>query len=366
MKRPQKPVEKRHYTSKGDSRIVNFPRSLRKDFLSPATYPEVLDAPIHSTRIIFKILNDISYEQFSALNIKQRKQLNLFEQEFLTENNSYARFTFRVKDISETYDYTNIKRGLEFLENFRRGWQKSTNSKGKPVSSMGGFIKDSHMTDGYVTFLISAYWLEKLLIIDEYNVADARIAWSLSKSKQVFFYLWLLEVPEKGTKVNFTNLQQVWAYKYKDANTFAKNVLKGLKTKLDETSNKSFNYSVKGENIHIFPYYTKTIKTPGVSKKAKANQEVTQRLAYWKRRHGLEKSKVDVIKTYIKKDFSTFKLFNDAYSSFVSECQAKNVKTTTLQGGSFLSSFQLEIKKAYDLSVWKDILPGGYPVIIGD
>lgn len=149
---------------------------------------------------------------------------------------------------------------------------KSTNSKGKVVQSMGGFIKDSHMSDGYITFLISAYWLEKLLIIDEYNVASASIAWRLSKSKQVFFYLWLLEVPENGTKVNFSNLQQVWAYEYKNANTFAKNVLKGLKGKLDEHSNKSFNYSVKGENIHITPYYTKTIKTPGVSKRPKPNR----------------------------------------------------------------------------------------------
>ena len=119
MTEKENPIEKRHYKGKNNSDIINFPVGLRRDFLSPINNKEVLNMPISSHRIIFKILNDVSNDQFQKLH--QKDQFTLFEDDFKTENNTYARFTFKVSDISDKQDYTNIKKGLEFLENLNKG-----------------------------------------------------------------------------------------------------------------------------------------------------------------------------------------------------------------------------------------------------
>lgn len=354
--------EKRHYTGKPKSDIINFPVLLRRDLLSSKANKEVLKLPVHSTRIIFKILNDVSHDQFRSSNIKQQKQTSLFEDEFKTEHNTYARFTFNTKDISSGNDYGNIKKGLEFLENFQKGWFNSVNEKGKNIKSYGGFISNSNISEGKISFLMSSYWLEKVVLLEKYNAAYTEIAWTFSKSKQILFYLWLLEVPDSGTRVNFNSLQEAYDYNYTNAGTYAKNVLKAIKTKLDRKGNKSFNYSVKGEMISIVPYYTKD--TDVVLKKATSKkQEVTQKLNYWKQRHGLSDNNVSVLKTLINIEFGNFKLFKASYDRIVISYREEKKKVTELQGDEFIRLFQEEIKEVYKSSAWGGISPKGYPII---
>lgn len=147
-------IEKRHYKGKNNSDVINFPVEFRRELLSPTANKEVLDRPISSFRILIKVLNDASNDQFQE---KEKVQLSLFEEEFKTVNNTYARFTFKVYEISENKGYTNIKKGLEFLENLNKGWYKSLNSKGKVVKSYGGVISNANISEGNISFLVSAY-----------------------------------------------------------------------------------------------------------------------------------------------------------------------------------------------------------------
>lgn len=355
-------IEKRHYKGKAKSDIVNFPIALRRDFLSPVTNKAVLDMPISSHRIIFKILNDASNDQFQKQSAHQKKQFSLFEDDFKSENNTYARFTFKVSEISDKNDYTNIKKGLEFLEDLNKGWYKSTNSKGKVIKSYGGFISNANISEGKVSFLVSSYWLEKLLSIPSYNVAYIETAWVLTKSKQVLFYLWLLEIPDVGTRVDFNKLQDTYQYNYDSPKVYAKNVLKSIKNKLDQYSNKSFNYSVKGNLINIVPYLTKDIDLK-IKKKTKDTQEITQKLHYWKTRQGLSKNDIDVLKSLINIDNGNFKLFVKSYDEIIKNCRSERIRITDYQGQKFIKLFQDEIIKVYKDSVWGNILKDGYPKI---
>lgn len=355
-------TEKREYKGKKNSEFVNFPVDLRRSLLSPAKDPSIIKAPVTSYRIINKILNDVSNDQFRESNKKQIQQYNLFEDDFKTENNTFARFTFRVSDITDNNDYTNVKRGLEFLENYQKGWYKAVNSKGKTIRSYGGLITQSNISDGDITFLISAYWLEKVLKLPMYNSADFRIPWILPKGRQILFYFWLLEVPDNGTKINFHKYQETYGYNYKDPNTFAKNVLKDIKKRLDKDSSLSFNYSVRKDLIHIKPYLTKDVDLK-LEKGKFSKREITQKLHYWKVRHGLMKNDVDVLKSIINIDNGTFKLFCDSYSSLIKNFRGKQ-KITDYQGKEFIKLFQKEIETTYNATVWKDISPNGFPKIL--
>lgn len=355
-------MEKRHYQGKKYSDIVNFPIVLRHELFSLKDNKEVLKAPVSSFRIMMKILNDVSNDQYRKHNIKQRKQLSLFEEDFQTEHNSYARFTFKISSVAANKDYSNIRKGLAWLENWKKGWYKSVNSKGKIINSYGGVISNANISEGNISFLISSYWLEKILDIENYNRAFTQIVWKLTKSKHILFYLWLLELPDNGTKVNFKKFQEIYDYQYQDANTYAKNVLKSLKIKLDRFSNRSFNYSVKGELISIMPYYTKETEID-IQENTSKNQIVNQKLNYWKQRHGLSKENIDILKSLINLDYGNFKLFKNAYEEIKLAYRAEKKPLTSLQGKDFIVFFQNEIISTYQNSAWGEISKNGYPRI---
>lgn len=358
MSKPIKPA--REYFSKKNSDIINFPVQLRRDVFSPKANKELLEAPIVTARILFKVLNDISNDQFQEE--RQKGQFALFEEEFLNENNVVARFNFKVTDIDEHRDYKAIEKGLQFLENLDKGWHKTINSKGKATKALGGVIIQPNISESTVTFLMSSYWINKFMNLGVYNPVFLDTAWKLSKMKQVLFYLWLLEVPEKGTRVRYENFNNSYDYNYKSAQHIGKHVLKGLRSKLDTCSNVSFNYSTKGDLIFITPYYTKDVDLE-LKKKTVDSQQINQRLHYWKTRHNLEKKAIDSLKTMINLDGTVFPLLNKSYQSIVDDCKESKIKVTQYQGEEFISLFQEKIIDFYRNGPWFRSNPKGYPVI---
>ena len=316
----------RHYKGKKHSDIINFPLALRREIFSPLANKRLLTAPITTARIIFKILNDLSYDQFQVN--RNKGQLSLFDKDFMTKNNTYASFTYKVSDIDKNLNYNHVKEGLEFLENLEKGWHKAKNLRGNTISSYGGVISNANISKGEISFLMSSYWVERFLKICSYNHVFFETAWELTKMKQVLFYLWLLELPEKGTKVKLENLQEAYDYSYKDANTFNKSVLKPLREKLNRSSNISFNSSVKGNIISIMPYYTKKIELE-FGDETFTRQHITQKLHYWKTRHELSSDDIDILKSLINLEKSTFRLFVKAYDSFIKNCRKSKKRRPT-------------------------------------
>lgn len=351
---------KREYKGKNNSDIINFPLDFRRSYLSPSNDKELLNMPLYSYKIIFKILNDISMDQFHPENKNQSKQLSLFEDELMTEDNSYVRMSFKVTDICKNRNNKEIEKALKFLENFKKDWYKSRNSKGKIIKTLGGLISNPVISEGKINFLISNYWFKKLVQIPKYNVALFDTAFKLSNGKQILIYLWLLELKDTGTVVSFDKFQSVYDYNYKSVKTFVKNVLKPLKERLDLYSNKSFNMSVKGENINIKPYFTKDIKLD-LKIQTNIKREITRKLSYWKERHKLNEDNVDTIKTIISLNQGDFNLLLNAYARFVKQCKKEKIKTVEFINNKFMEAFQENIKNEYKNTSWYHISENGYP-----
>lgn len=357
----KKIVPAREYFSKKNSDIINFPVQLRREIFSPKARQELLAAPITTMRIIFKVLNDISNDQF--LKQRQKQQFALFEDDFLTDDNVVAKFTFDVKDIDEYRDYKAIQKGLEFLEGLDKGWHKTVNSKGKTIKAYGGVIIQPNISDSKITFLMSNTWISKFLSLGVYNPVFLDTAWKLTKIKQVLFYLWLIEVPDGGTRVKYQTFNEAYGYNYKTAQLIGKHVLKNLRLKLNKVSNVSFNYSTKGDLIYITPYYVKDTELD-LDEKTVTNQHITQKLHYWKKRHKLKNAHIASLKTIIRIQPSDFGLLVNAYGAIVEDCKISKKKVTDYQGEEFIKLFNEKIVDAYKSTAWFNTkLKNAYPVI---
>lgn len=349
----------RHYKTRKASDIVNFPVPFRRTALGGIDR-ELARLPISSFRILFQVLNSISYDQFHPG--RQKEQLKLFEEDMLTENNTFASFSFLARDIDEHLDYNSIQKGLEALENLNKGWHKSKNSNGKEVKTLGGVISNPSLTDGKVSFLMSSYWIDQLAKIPHYNKALFLTPWNVSKGKHVLFYLWLLELPDDGTKVNYKKFQLFFDYNYKSAQALGKYALKPLKERFDKVSNRSFNYKTSGDFLHFKPYYTKDIELE-LKEDTVTAQQITQRLHYWKGRHQLDKKHINTLRSIINLDTGTFNLLQKAYDEFIKWCKEEQTKATVYTGDNFIAIFQNKIIEYYQSTEMGNIIPNGYPVI---
>lgn len=358
---------KRHYKSKKNSDVVNFPILLRQDVFSPKQYNELLTAPIVVARIVIKILNDLSDDQFLAS--KQPSQLQLFEKHFLTEDNSTASFTYHIKDLDKHRDYKNIEKGLIFLENLDKKWQKSVNSEGKTVKTLGGFIVNPAYTAGKVTFRMTAFWIQKLLNLGVYNPQYFQTAFKLRDMKQWLFYLWLCEVKSNSTRITLDNFNKTYGYNYKSAADACKETLRPSYAKsFDKYANLSFTCKPDGHLIYIFPYVPKKTEGLELTPKTQSKQAITQKLAHWKRQHNLDKYHIDKLRFFISSDATSFPLFVKAYESLKEKCKEgpkeKRIKTTFYQKDAFFKELQKHINQVYSKSAFSVMLPNGQPQII--
>lgn len=359
----------RNYINKKNSDIINFPLDFRQNFLSMKD-PNVLDLSVIALRIIFKIINDISWQQFDPLfqnperKIENQMKLKLFEDDFTEIDNSYSKFIYKIKEIDSNRNYTLIKNALYILENFKKEWYSFKNSKGKTIQSLGGLISRSSISDGEIKFEVSAYWMKKLSEIQNYNIALFKTAWKLKNNKHILFYLWLLEVSPTGTRVTFEYIQTSFDFNYTDINNFVKLALKPIKKNLDKYSNYSFNYSVKNGSINIVPYYVKTIKNVDLNKKTINNQIITQRFHYWKTRHKLNQEEFLKLRFITNLNPSSFGFLNNAYTLLIKDLKNSKTKASSITGNIFMKLFQEYIISYYKSTNWGNINPNGYPMII--
>lgn len=120
------------------------------------------DIPINAFRVIFNIVSTLRNEQFQEQN--QPHQLKLFEDEFTSEHNSYA--VMKIKNSLITSNSKVLKDTYDFLELFKRGWYDFTTSDGRNIKALGGLISNVfYEENGYTSFLISSYWIKKLVQI---------------------------------------------------------------------------------------------------------------------------------------------------------------------------------------------------------
>lgn len=347
-------ISKEIATSKPQD-TVRVPQMIRRNLLGTSNNPDnLIDMPITSIRLIFKILSDLKFYQFSP---KNQIQFSLFEEEFKTQDNTYARMKFKLSDISPGgRNVKEVKKGLAFLVNYKQGWHKSTNSKGKEISVYGGLINDPSVSDGEISFLVSGFWLEQILTLELHNESLYNLAWALSSSKHILFFLWLQELKPEGTSVNFQTINTNYRLNYSSAREVGREFFRPMKKAFDTNGNRSFNYSVKGDKLNIVPY-----DLPGTlitAKKETIDYLTTKaKTSYFKKRHSLSVTEAAVIREALKVP-NQFNLIEISYKELVKDYRKlKDKKITDLQGREFFDRLQEKIDDVYPVYRLSNNLP---------
>lgn len=333
---------------------------------------EAADIPINALRVIFNIISIISNEQFRPED--RPKQLSLFDEEFETDHNIFAAMKIRNSKISPSGSTKQVVDAYEFLARFKMSWYKSVNSKGKEIKTFGGLISNpSYDKRGYTSFLISSYWLKKLMIIPEYNYILYNLVYNIRNNKHIIFAIWLSKINENGTVLKLSTFNKKFGLKYKNANDFCFKFLKPARENLNRYNNLSFNYHYKGDSIFIQPFYIKsTIDISSNSVKGSElistvgdqNKKITRRLHYFKKRYGLKQEEMLRFSYQYRTISQTRELIEKAFATFIKKNRLNGISSTQFQGTDFLRKIQEIIIELYRETKMGELLPNGYPVIL--
>ncbi len=335
---------------------------------------EAVDIPINALRVIFNIISIISNEQFRPQD--RPKQLSLFDEEFETENNIFASIKIRNSKISPSGSTKQVIDAYEFLAKFKMGWYKSVNSKGKEIKTFGGLISTpSYDKRGYTIFLVSSYWLKKLLVIPEYNYVLYHLVYNIRNNKHIIFAIWLSKLPENGTVLKLSTLNKKFGLNYKTANDFCFKFLKPARLSLSKYNNQSFTYKYKRDLIFILPYEIKMITDNATSenpqKVSKSNEaylkqerKITERLSYFRKRYGLQENEMTQFFHQYRNIPQTRALIEKAFKEFIRNNRLQGIKSTIFQGKDFLNEIQRLIIQIYQCTKMGELFPNGYPMIV--
>lgn len=271
---------------------IRFGNNFVDDFLFEGQ--QMAEIPINALRVIFNIINIISNEQFRPED--RPRQLSLFDEEFETDNNVFISMKIKNSKISPSGSTKQVVDAYEFLAKFKMGWYKSINMKGREIKTFGGLITSpSYDQRGYTSFLISSYWLKKLIVIPEYNYILYNLVYNIQNNKHILFAIWLSKVPESGITLNLSTFNKKFGLNYKTARDFCLKFLKPLRHNLDKFNALSFNYKHQQNSILIYPYLTKTIQDKELLNATRENLINTYRLNYFKKRFNLQEEELITI-----------------------------------------------------------------------
>ncbi len=335
---------------------------------------EAADIPINALRVIFNIISIISNEQFRPQD--RPKQLSLFDEEFETENNIFASIKIKNSRISPSGSTKQVIEAYEFLAKFKMGWYKSVNSKGKEIKTFGGLISTpSYDKRGYTTFLVSSYWLKKLLVIPEYNYVLYNLVYNVRNNKHIIFAIWLSKLPKNGTVLKLSTLNKKFGLNYKTTKDFCFKFLKPVRISLNTFNTLSFNYTYQKDSIFIIPFLSNlslndnlsiNIKNPLEANETNAvrGEKITRRLIYFKKRYGLEENQMLQFSHQYRNIPQTRELIEKAFREFIRINRLKRIKSTIFQGKKFLYEIQELIIQIYQSTKMGKLFPNGYPIIV--
>lgn len=361
-------IKKEYKPKLVDNDIVNFSNKFVDDFFLDKENRDPNQMPINAIKIIVNILQTIRSEQFM---LPQTGQLKLFEDEFLTEHNTYAKVKIKNSKISTNKDH--IENAYLALAQYKFGWYESTNSQGKSVKSLGGLISNvSYSEKGYTTFLISSYWLEKLLNLSEgYNRVLHALPYKTKSTRYIIFCFWLEKLKEDTGSVTLTYMNELFGTNYKTATDFGKFFLKPIKMFLDKNSLNSFNFKTRENKIYYNRYKLKTLNTTITTKETQEEQLQVYKISYYKKRHKLNKEQTQRLNPKNSSTLSFYLLeskYRNNNSSKLYKEEMKEIEKGILQkymqayenlkkqkekklteyiGEEFMDALQTEIDKIY-------------------
>lgn len=361
------PTDRRFVRKVFQSQIEKTPERIRlgNGFVDDFIFDGHLaaDIPINALRVIFNIIAIISSEQFRPEDRPQ--QLSLFDEEFETENNVFASMKIKNSKISPSGSSRQVIDAYEYLAKFKMGWYVSLNSKGKEIKTFGGLISTpSYDQRGYTSFLISSYWLKKLMVIPEYNYVLYHLVYNIRNNKHIIFAIWLAKLPQTGTSLKLSTLNKKFGLSYRTANDLCFKFLKPVRSNLDQYNSLSFHFKYKGDMIFIIPYPTKEYVSEKKMDGNPTHTDITRRLRYFRKRYGLQQDDMLQFSYQYRNILQTRELIERAFSEFIRTNRLKGKRSAHFQGRIFLMEIQENIIRLYRETKIGKLMPNGYPVIL--
>lgn len=324
--------------------FIRFGNEFVDEFLSGK---EATKLTINALKIVFNIVSQLRNEQFQKKSAP--RQLTLFEDEFTSEHNLFAELS--IKNSLITSNSEELKKAYASLVKYKMDWYKFNTSDGSEVEAFGGLISNVYYREkGYTSFLISSYWVKRVIQIDNYNKTLYKLVYNVRSNKHILFYFWLSKLPMDGTQVKVSTINNYFDVNYTNARDMCRDFLKPIRENLNKYSHKSFNYNYLGEIITIKPYLTREIEAEAT------NEEITKeeikkdyKIRYFKDRHQLTEEELKKIKNIIEIDKreKTLILLSEAYEDFVADCRKNKERATDYIGNKFLIKYQEYIDKKY-------------------
>lgn len=324
---------------------------------------QAADIPINALRVIFNIISIISNEQFRPDD--RPKQLSLFDEEFETENNTFALLKIRNSKISPSSSTKQVVSAYEFLTKFKMGWYKSLNSKGREIKTFAGLISTPTYDERrYTSFLISSYWLKKLIVIPEYNYVLYHLVYNVKNNKHIIFAICLAKIPSTGTVLKLSTFNAKFDFNYKTSNDFCFKFLKPLKFNLDRYSTLSFNFKYRADNISILPYSTNSLEKTTELFTDQEHLYITYRINYFKKRYKLVQNEIEQFSFQYRNLSQTRQLVEKSYKYFIKNTRKLNRKSSDFKGKEFLEKLLQIMIDLYRTTRMGKLLPNGCPTIL--
>jgi|GEM_PF-3121894 len=368
-----KNVIKNFDAGKDKPEYVNLSNLLYNDIFKDSI--ELINVPIEAIRVIFILIHQSKSVSFNQPRAPYTP--SLFEQEFLTKNNSFVSFDIPTGIISPSRDTKRIEKALLLLMQNTIRTVVSKNSKNEEVKSLISLIEKPKFTRGRVYLEVSSYWLEKMANIEYYNPIIFDLAYNIPNTQQIIFAIWLRSIPmyqeavfkketyKIWTQINIDTLQKKFGLEGKDRDYISEKFLKPIQAKLFEFNDRSFAFQYDKGSYYITALDVKKNKVIENLKPENAYKvKVKYAINYLQRRHKVDKDSLEHIETIYLNSVLDKNIMEDAYNNLKKVIKKKEMKMTDITGLKFLARWQEEIQKSYEQTANFKNFPKGYPKII--
>jgi hypothetical protein len=368
-----KNVIKTFEAGKDKPEYVNLSNLLYNDIFKDSL--DLINAPIEAIRVIFILIHQSKSVSFNQPRAPYTP--SLFEEEFLTKDNSFASFNIPTGLISPSRDTKRIEKALLLLMQNTIRSVVSKNSKNEDVKSLISFIEKPKFTRGRVYLEVSSYWLEKMANIEHYNPIIFDLAYNIPNTQNIFFAIWLRSIPmyqeavfkketyKSWTQINIDTLRQKFGLDGKDRDYISEKFLKPIQAKLFEFNDRSFAFQFDKGSYYITALDVKSNKVIGNLKPENSYKiKVKYSINYLQRRHKVDKDSLEHIETIYLNSILDKDLMEDAYNNLKKVIKKEGMKMTDITGLKFLARWQEEIHKSYEKTANFKNFPKGYPKVI--
>jgi hypothetical protein len=368
-----KNVVKTFEAGKDKPEYVNLSNLLYNDIFKDSL--DLINAPIEAIRVIFILIHQSKSVSFNQPRAPYTP--SLFEEEFLTKDNTFASFNIPTGLISPSRDTKRIEKALLLLMQNTIRSIVSKNSKNEDVKSLISFIEKPKFTRGRVYLEVSSYWLEKMANIEHYNPIIFDLAYNIPNTQHIFFAIWLRSIPmyqeavfkketyKSWTQINIDTLRQKFGLDGKDRDYISEKFLKPIQAKLFEFNDRSFAFQYDKGSYYITALDVKSNKVIGNLKPENSYKvKVKYSINYLQRRHKVDKDSLEHIETIYLNSVLDKDLMEDAYNNLKKSIKKEAMKMTDITGLKFLARWQEEIQKSYEKTTNFKNFPKGYPKVI--